>query len=43
MVLPKGYPLERYVTLSGDGYQLVTFRIPYGAAGPGGPATATPR
>lgn len=33
MVIPKGYPIQRHVTIS-NGYKLVTFRMPYGAGGP---------
>jgi hypothetical protein len=33
MVMYKGYPLERHVTVTGDGYKLATFRIPYGRQG----------
>ncbi|KAL6753734.1 Alpha/Beta hydrolase protein [Haematococcus lacustris] len=30
MVLPKGYPLEKHITVTGNGYVLVSFRIPFG-------------
>lgn len=33
MVVPKGYPLEQHVVVTGDGYKLGTFRIPYGKDG----------
>ncbi|GLC38580.1 hypothetical protein PLESTM_000749700 [Pleodorina starrii] len=41
LVVPKGYRLERHVVVTGDGYKLGTFRIPYGRAGPG-PARRPP-
>ncbi len=33
LVVPKGYPLEQHVVVTGDGYKLGTFRIPYGKDG----------
>ncbi|GLC61307.1 hypothetical protein PLESTB_001741800 [Pleodorina starrii] len=41
LVEPKGYRLERHVVVTGDGYKLGTFRIPYGRAGRG-PARRPP-
>ncbi|GLI64205.1 hypothetical protein VaNZ11_007397 [Volvox africanus] len=35
LVTPKGYPLEQHVVVTGDGYKLGTFRIPYGRSGRG--------
>ncbi|EFJ51785.1 hypothetical protein VOLCADRAFT_46235, partial [Volvox carteri f. nagariensis] len=29
-----GYPLEQHMVVTGDGYKLGTFRIPYGRSGP---------
>ncbi|KAG2490380.1 hypothetical protein HYH03_011181 [Edaphochlamys debaryana] len=34
LVTPKGYPLEKHVVVTSDGYKLATFRIPYGRSGP---------